>query len=249
MPFDPIAAHLQIATPDRPESRARRRGHGSPRRSVCSTIGTVAAPHRTRVLRRATRFVFVLSSLCAALARPGAAQADWVGIGIGTNQARFDGPATVDFTERRGWSVGVFADVTTPLPPLAVRVEGRWVRRGGNESGAGGGAESDLVSLPLALGPRLDVGRISLFAFAGVEVGYPLATRRSPDLEVGFENETGVEFGGVLGGSIDATGPGALRWGLEVRFVRGLAGSFEGRAGQLDLRASEITFRVARPFD
>jgi hypothetical protein len=195
---------------------------------------------------RTLRIAALLVGASAALSAPSLAQDSWVGVGIGTAQARFDGPATVDFTNRRGWSVGVFADVLTPLRPIQIRVEGRWSRRGGDETG-GGGAESDLLSVPLALGPRFRAGRAALFPFLGLEVAYPLATRRSQDIEAGFGTPNSAEFGGFVGGAIDVDGPAGLRIGVEARLFRGFAGSFSGDAGQLDLRATEFTLRVARP--
>jgi hypothetical protein len=178
---------------------------------------------------------------------PAAAQEGWVGVGVGTLQARFEGPATVEFEARRGWSLGVFADLASPLRPVDVRVEGRWVRRGGDEVRGGGGAESDLLALPLAAGPRLRFGAASLFPFAGFEIAYPLGSRRSADLEVGFGDASSVEFGGFVGASLDVHLPRELKVVVELRTLRGLSGSFRGPAGQLDPRATEFTLRLARP--
>lgn len=195
---------------------------------------------------RTFRILALQMGAFVALSAPSLAQDRWVGVGVGTGLARFDGPATVEFRDRRGWSVGVFADVLTPLRPLQVRVEGRWSRRGGDETG-GGGAESDLLSVPLALGPRIRVGRAAIFPFLGLEVAYPLATRRSQDIEAGFGTASSAELGGFVGGAIDVDGPGGLRIGVEARLLRGFTGSFSGSGGQLDLRATEFTLRLARP--
>lgn len=199
------------------------------------------------VMRRALTAL----GLACAVGLPGSltAQDDWIGVAVGTMEARFDGPATVDFTNRRGWAVGVFADIASPLRPIDLRIEGRWVRRGGDESTGGGGAESDLLSIPLGFGPRIHLGPVALFPFVGVELAYPLANRRSSDIEVGFENPSSIEFGGFLGGAIDVRAPAGLRVGLEARLLRGFGGSFDGLAGQLDLRATEFTLRLARPLN
>lgn len=192
------------------------------------------------------RTILVIAALLP-WASPGAAQLDWVGLAAGTIQSRFEGPATVDFTTRRGWSLGVFAEVATPLSPVRVRVEGRWIRRGGDESTGGGGAERDLFGMPLVVGPRWSTGPVSVFPFIGAELAYPLATRRSADIEVGFENAASIEFSGLAGASLDVVLPGEVRAGLEVIFLRGLSSAFDGRGGSLDLRASGLTLRVARP--
>lgn len=191
--------------------------------------------------------VLAVASLFAATVAPVSAQDDWVGIGVGTVDARFDGPATVDFTARRGWTVGVFADVASPLSPVHVRVEGRWTRRGGNEATAGGGAERDLLGLPLAVGPRVRAGPVSLFPFAGIELAYAVAERRSDDIAAGFDRTATVDVGGFLGVAVDLRVRGTLRVGLDVRTARGLASAFDGPAGRLTARATELTLRLARP--
>ncbi len=188
----------------------------------------------------------IVVTLAGSGAAPTAAQDDWVGVSIGTMESRFDGPATVDFTDRRGWSVGVFADVALPIRPIDLRVEGRWVRRGADEANGGGRAESDLLSIPFAFGPRLHAGPISLFPFTGVEVAYPLGTRQSADVAVGFGEPASIEFGGFVGASLGVRATEQVRVGLEARLLRGFGGAFDGRAGQLNLRATEFTLRVAR---
>lgn len=180
---------------------------------------------------------------------PAAGQDARVGIGVGAVSARFDGPATVDFSRRTGWTVGAFVDVVLPIRPLDLRLEGRWARRGGNETTGNGAAESDVLGIPLALGPRIHVGPLSVFPFAGLEIAYPLVTRRSPDLEVGFAEAAGTEAGGFLGAAVDFTTPGGLRAGVEGRWLMGLNSSFTGPAGRLDLRALELTLRLSRPFE
>ena len=179
--------------------------------------------------------------------RPVSAQDAWVGLSIGGVSARFDGPATVDFTQRTGWTIGVFADVESPVRPLDIRVEGRWSRRGGDETRGGGGAESDVLALPLAIGPRFHLGRLALYPFLGLEVAYPLATRRSTDLEVGFAEPARTEVGGFAGAALDFAWPGRLRFGLEGRWLRGFNPAFEGSAGRLNLRTAELTLRISRP--
>lgn len=178
---------------------------------------------------------------------PLAGQDAWIGVSAGGLTARFDGPATVDFEGRNGWTLGVFADVESPIRPLDIRVEGRWSRRGGDETAGGGGAESDVLGVPISVGPRLHLGRVALLPFAGLEVAYPLATRRSPDLEVGFADPARTEVGGFLGVALDARVPGGLRLGLDARWLRGFNPSFEGSAGRLDLRTAEVSLRLSRP--
>lgn len=190
-------------------------------------------------------WILVLAALLGP--RPAAGQDAWVGLSIGGVSARFDGPPTVDFTSRTGWTIGIFGDVESPIRPLDIRVEGRLSRRGGDETTGGGGAESDVLGVPIAVGPRLHLGRLSLFAFAGFEIAYPLTTRRSPDLEVGFTDPARTEAGGFIGAALDLVGPGGLRMGLEGRWLRGFNPAFEGSAGGLDLRAAELAFRVSRP--
>ena len=178
---------------------------------------------------------------------PAAGQDAWVGLSIGGVSARFDGPPTVDFTRRTGWTLGVFGDVESPIRPLDIRVEGRLSRRGGDETTGGGGAESDVLGVPIAVGPRFHLGRLSLFSFVGFEVAYPLTTRRSPDLEVGFADPARTETGGFVGAALDLAWPGGLRMGLEGRWLRGFNPAFEGSAGRLDLRTAELAFRMSRP--
>ncbi len=186
----------------------------------------------------------VLALLCSGSL---AGQDAWVGLSIGGVAARFDGPATVDFTRRTGWTLGIFGDVESPIRPLDIRVEGRWSRRGGDETRGGGGAESDVLGLPISVGPRLHLGRLSLFPFVGFEVAYPLSTRRSPDLEVAFADPARTETGGFIGVALDVAWPGRFRVGLEGRWLRGFNPAFEGTAGRLDLRTAEVALRLSRP--
>jgi hypothetical protein len=186
----------------------------------------------------------VIAALLGAF--PVAAQDAWVGLSVGGISARFDGPATVDFTRRVGWTLGVFADVESPVRPLDIRVEGRWSRRGGDETTGGGGAESDVLGVPLAIGPRFHLGRVALFPFVGFEVAYPLTARRSSDLEVGFADPARTEVGGFAGAALDVASPGGLRFGVEARWLRGFNPSFEGSAGRLDLRTAELALRISR---
>lgn len=196
-------------------------------------------------------FLPVLLALASVLlhAGPAVGQEARAGIGVGGVSARFEGPATVDFTRRTGWTVGAFVDVELPVPPLELRLEGRWSRRGGNETRGNGAAESDVLGIPLALGPRLHLGSLSLFPFVGLEIAYPLASRRSPDLEVGFAEAAGTQGSGFAGAALDFAAPGGLRAGIEGRWLMGLNSAFTGSAGRLDLRAAEVTLRLSRPFN
>ncbi|MBT8402753.1 MAG: PorT family protein [Gemmatimonadetes bacterium] len=170
-----------------------------------------------------------------------------VGLAAGAVTARYDAPATSSFEDRTGFGVGVFADVlVTPLRPLRVRIGGRWLRRGGDLSG-GGGAEMDLLDVPLSLGVRLPVGPAALRPTAGVAVAYPIRIRRSADVEAGFADDSRGEVTGFVGLDLEVDLPRTLRLGVEGRLVRGLSAAFEGRAGRLDTRATEIVVRLSRP--
>ena len=181
-------------------------------------------------------------------AQPAVGQGARVGMAVGGVSARFEGPATVDFTRRTGWTLGAFVDVELPVRPLELRLEGRWSRRGGNEAIGDGAAESDVMGIPLAVGPRFHLGRVSLFPFLGLEIAYPLASRISPELEVGFAEAAGTQGAGFAGVALDVAAPGGLRAGIEGRWLLGLNSAFTGSAGRLDLRAAELTLRLSRPF-
>lgn len=223
--------------------------------------GIRCAPHRSRgrVRRHAAtrsprvfrRPLMPLMALIAPLlwGTPALGQDARVGIGVGGVSARFEGPPTVEFDRRTGWTVGAFVDVELPVRPLDLRFEGRWSRRGGNEANGDGAAESDVLGLPLAVGPRFHLGRLSLFPFLGVEIAYPLASRRSPGLQVGFAEAAGTQGSGFAGASLDIAVPGGLRAGIEGRWLLGLNSAFTGSAGRLDLRAAELTLRLSRPFN
>ena len=189
------------------------------------------------------------AAVFVALLAPGhlRAQDARVGLAAGLVTARYDAPATTSFEDRTGFGVGVFADVlVTPLRPLRVRVGGRWLRRGGDLT-EGGGAEMALLDIPLSLGVRLPVGPAALRPSAGVAVAYPIRIRRSPDVEAGFAEDSRGEVTGFVGLDLEIDLPRALRLGIEGRAVRGLSAAFQGRAGRLETRATEIVLRLSRP--
>lgn len=197
------------------------------------------------ILRRALVTTGVVGALLAA-ASPLRAQDARVGVSVVGTAAAFDGPPTIDFDRRTGGGVGLFADVATPWRPLDVRVEGRWLRRGGDRVG-GGGAEMDLLSVPLALGLRLALGPVSLMPHAGFEMAYPLAVRTSPEIDVGFGESARADAAGFAGIALDVEAGSTWRIGVEGRLVRGLAAAFEGPAGRLESRAVELAVRLSRP--
>lgn len=157
----------------------------------------------------------------------------------------FDGPAVVDFERRGGFGAEAFVEVITPLEPLEVRVGARIVRRGGDEAG-GGGAEIDWLGFPIALGPRLRRGPVSVIALTGVEVAYPIASRRSSDLESGFPEVARTGVSGLLGAEVALDLHSGWRIGVESRWVRGFTAAFDGPAGQLHTRAREWSIRISR---
>lgn len=168
------------------------------------------------------------------------------GLALVGNSSTYDGPATTEFDRRTGGGVGIFADVATPWRPMDVRIEGRLIRRGGDRVG-GGGAEMDLLSVPLVLGPRLPMGPVSLFPHLGFEVAYPLAVRNSAELDVGFGESARAEATGMVGVALDVDVGSGWRAGVEGRWVRGLGAAFSGPAGRLETRGRELTVRLARP--
>lgn len=193
------------------------------------------------------RLLLIAVILASAAATPLRAQDRWVGLSGGALDARFDGPPTAVLDDRRGWSFGVFADVALPFRPIDARVEARWVRRGASDEDGQGAAESDLLAFPIAVGPRLHAGPVSLFPFLGFEFAYPIANRQSVDYRAGFANRNTIELGGLFGASVDLRLPAELKLGLEYRRLSGWSPSFEGSQGGLDIRATEFTVRVARP--
>jgi hypothetical protein len=191
----------------------------------------------------------VAAGLAALVAVPGVgAQDTRMGVSAALVTARYEAPASTSFDDRTGFGVGVFADVlVTPLRPLRVRVGGRWLRRGGDFAD-GGGAEMDLLDVPLSVGVRLPIGPAALRPTAGVAVAYPIRVRRSPDVEAGFAEDSRGEVTGFLGLDLEVDLPRDLRLGIEGRRVRGLSAAFEGRAGRLETRATELVVRVSRPW-
>ena len=175
-----------------------------------------------------------------------AAQDARVGLTVVAVQGRYDGPATTSFENRAGFGAGVFAEVATPLRPLHVRIEGRWLRRGSDEAG-GGGAEMDLLSVPLALGLRFAAGPLAVLPSVGVEAAYPLAVRSSPDLEAGFGESARLDAAGFAGIEVQLDLGTSLRLGAEARRSRGFSATFEGPAGRLETRATEWIVRLSRP--
>ena len=96
----------------------------------------------------------------------------------------------------------------------------------------GGGAEVDLLSIPLAFGAEFTSGRVSLFPSVGLEVGYPIAARISSNLETGFGRSPAAEASGFAGLGIGVDLPRGLRVDLEARRLRGFGAAFEGSAGR-----------------
>lgn len=174
------------------------------------------------------------------------AQDAHVGLALVAVSSTYDGPATAVFERRTGGGVGVFADVATPWRPFDVRVEGRLLRRGGDHVG-GGGAEMDLLNVPLVVGLRLPVGPASLFPHLGVEVAYPLAVRNSAEIDAGFGESARTEAAALGGLALDVAVSSGWRVGVEGRWVRGLGAAFRGPAGRLETRARELSLRVSRP--
>ena len=182
----------------------------------------------------------------AAFASEGHAQDARVGITAGGLTANYDAPATVSFSDRTGYLAGIFADVLTPVGPLRVRVEGRWVRRGGDLVD-GGGAEMDLLDVPLSLGVRFPVGPMALRPSVGFALAYPLRVRSSADIDAGFGDSARTDATGFVAAELEIDLPRALRLGAEIRSVRGLGASFEGPGGRLETRSTEFLIRLSRP--
>ncbi|MEK9499890.1 hypothetical protein [Gaopeijia maritima] len=210
-----------------------------------SRHSTVSA--RARGLRGHARLAVAALAGCALLLPLEGASAQDVRVGGAALlvSSRYDGPPVVDFDRRSGFGAEAFVDVVTPLAPLEVRAGARFVRRGGDEMG-GGGAEIDWLGFPIALGPRLRRGPVSAIALGGVEVAYPVASRRSADLESGFAEVARTGVSGLIGAELALELHGGWRVGVESRWVREFTAAFEGSVGRLHTRAHEWSIRISR---
>jgi hypothetical protein len=149
---------------------------------------------------------------------------------------------------RSGLMAGLFIDVATQAPWLDIVAEGYVVQRGGNVPVDGLVAEVETDYLAFAVLPkgRIDVGPVSLFAYAGPNLDYHLRTKAGGELAVVYRRASPQVFGVALGAGmeLDVGNTGSLR--VELRHDRQLTGAFPDAPTDVNHRSRALLLRFGR---
>lgn len=195
-----------------------------------------------------TLTTLLVSFLAVAGPQAASSQAVVVGALAGAVESRQLRERDDDSRPRDGLTAGVFVEVGTPAPLVAVLAEARYAQRGGRfplQGGRVGDVQADYLVATLAPTFRLAVGPVALFAFGGPSLELTLRTRSVAELANAYADPASQVFAVTAGGGVELRTPG---WSVrgEARIVEQLSSAYRGDAGTFRHRATELVVKVGR---
>jgi len=173
------------------------------------------------------------------------------GGGVSARQI-WSGAAEADYLS--GILVGIFTDVSIPLPGLSVRAEFLYTQRGTlvsdpqAEGISDGRVRSHYLTFPLLLKLGYSIGPVSAYLVAGPTFEQILSTSTDGDVGEVLTEERQTVFNVSAGGGIGLELPRDLVAGFEIRITEGLSDSYGGDFVTVRNRSLEMLVRLGRPF-
>jgi len=195
-----------------------------------------------------TLTTLLVSFLAVVAPRAASSQAVVVGAVAGTVESRQLRERDEDSRPSKGLTAGVFVEVQTPAPLLAVLAEARYAQRGGRFpllNGTEGDVQADYLVATLAPTVRFAVGPVALFAYGGPSMELTVRTRSAAELANAYADPASQVFAVTAGGGLELRIPG---WSVrgEARIVEQLSSAYRGDVRSLRHRATEVVVKVGR---
>jgi hypothetical protein len=165
------------------------------------------------------------------------------GVELGLVSAKHTG-TEFETSSYEGFTVGAFVEVDGPVNGMAVRVSGRWVRRGSHYSPlddrtTASRVRTDHLGMALLLSPRVAVGHAVVFLLAGPSVEYSVASRADALFDERYPDSVPIGLTVLGGGGLAADLGQRGRVSAELRWGAGLRPAFRGPGPDPDSRSVE----------
>ena len=162
----------------------------------------------------------------------------------------------VSGTPSTGFTIGVGADVPTPVPALSVRAGVGYVQRGSGvwdreldpERAAERNVRSHYLSVPLEAKLGWGIGPVSLHLVAGPVVDLLLDTQCSQDLCPLLEEEQPMSLSAAIGAGLAFPLREGLWAEVEIRLTEGVTAVYSTAGTGLRYRSVEAVVRTRFPF-
>jgi hypothetical protein len=162
----------------------------------------------------------------------------------------------VSGTPSTGFTIGIGADVPTPITAFSVRAGVSYVQRGSGvwdqeldpEGVAKRNVRSHYISVPLEAKVGRSIGPVSLHLVAGPVVDLLLDTQCSQDLCPLLEEERPMLLSAAIGAGLAFPLQERLWAELEIRLTEGLTAAYSTSGTGLRYRSAEAVVRTRFPF-